>query len=345
MMRRHKETQGRKSKGERAVKLGIIGTGNMASAILKGYLATDIDAHNVYVVGHSEAKTSAFASENDITACSDIEELTQKCDALLIAVKPKDVRDVLAKVKSKLDGENASKLVISIAAGISTSQLTDMLTATQSADAPTAPTATQSTDVPATPQNTDAPTATQSADAPAAPQNTDAAAMPKSADKLKKDQKQNPKIIRVMPNTPAMVCAGMSALCRTKSVTDEEFEYVMDIFRSIGEAEEVPESLMDAVTGVSGSGPAFVYMFIEALADGAVFAGLPREKAQKFAAQTVLGSAMMVLKTNRHPGELKDAVCSPAGTTIEGVKTLENAGFRSAVMNAVIAAAEKSRNM
>ena len=324
MMRRHKETQGRKSKGERAVKLGIIGTGNMASAILKGYLATDTDAHNVYVVGHSEAKTSAFASENDITACSDIEELTQKCDALLIAVKPKDVRDVLAKVKSKLDGENASKLVISIAAGISTSQLTDMLTATQSADAPTAP---------------------QSADAPAAPQNTDAAAMPKSADKLKKDQKQNPKIIRVMPNTPAMVCAGMSALCRTKSVTDEEFEYVMDIFRSIGEAEEVPESLMDAVTGVSGSGPAFVYMFIEALADGAVFAGLPREKAQKFAAQTVLGSAMMVLKTNRHPGELKDAVCSPAGTTIEGVKTLENAGFRSAVMNAVIAAAEKSRNM
>ena len=315
MMRRHKETQGRKSKGDLTVKLGIIGTGNMASAILKGYLATNTDVHNVYVVGHSEAKTSAFASENDITACSDIEELTQKCDALLIAVKPKDVRDVLAKVKSKLDGENASKLVISIAAGISTSQLTDMLTATQSADAP------------------------------AAPQNTDAAAMPKSAEKLKKDQKQNPKIIRVMPNTPAMVCAGMSALCRTKSVTDEEFEYVMDIFRSIGEAEEVPESLMDAVTGVSGSGPAFVYMFIEALADGAVFAGLPREKAQKFAAQTVLGSAMMVLKTNRHPGELKDAVCSPAGTTIEGVKTLENAGFRSAVMNAVIAAAEKSRNM
>ena len=333
MMRRHKETQGRKSKGERAVKLGIIGTGNMASAILKGYLATDTDAHNVYVVGHSEAKTSAFASENDITACSDIEELTQKCDALLIAVKPKDVRDVLAKVKSKLDGENASKLVISIAAGISTSQLTDMLTAPQNTDAPTAP---QSADAPAAPQNTDA---------AAASQNTDAAAMPKSAEKLKKDQKQNPKIIRVMPNTPAMVCAGMSALCRTKSVTDEEFEYVMDIFRSIGEAEEVPESLMDAVTGVSGSGPAFVYMFIEALADGAVFAGLPREKAQKFAAQTVLGSAMMVLKTNRHPGELKDAVCSPAGTTIEGVKTLENAGFRSAVMNAVIAAAEKSRNM
>ena len=315
MMRRHKETQGRKSKGDLTVKLGIIGTGNMASAILKGYLATDTDAHNVYVVGHSEAKTSAFASENDITACSDIEELTQKCDALLIAVKPKDVRDVLAKVKSKLDGDDASKVVISIAAGISTSQLTDMLTATQSADAA------------------------------AASQNTDAAARPKSADKLKKDQKQNPKIIRVMPNTPAMVCAGMSALCRTKSVTDEEFEYVMDIFRSIGEAEEVPESLMDAVTGVSGSGPAFVYMFIEALADGAVFAGLPREKAQKFAAQTVLGSAMMVLKTNRHPGELKDAVCSPAGTTIEGVKTLENAGFRSAVMNAVIAAAEKSRNM
>ena len=107
----------------------------------------------------------------------------------------------------------------------------------------------------------------------------------------------------------------------------------------------IPENLMDAVTGVSGSGPAFVYLFIEALADGAVLAGLPRTKAMKFAAQTVLGSAKMVLETGQHPGELKDAVCSPGGTTIEGVRALEASGFRHTAMSAVIAAAEKSKNM
>lgn len=153
------------------------------------------------------------------------------------------------------------------------------------------------------------------------------------------------KIIRVMPNTPAMVGAGMSALCRNEYVTEEEFEFVMKIFSGIGSAEEVEESLMDAVTGVSGSGPAYVYLFIEALADGGVLAGLPRAKAVKFAAQTVLGSARMVLETGRHPGELKDAVCSPAGTTIEGVRALEAERFRHAVMSAVAASAEKSKNM
>ena len=153
------------------------------------------------------------------------------------------------------------------------------------------------------------------------------------------------KIIRVMPNTPAMVGAGMSALCRNEYVTEEEFEFVMKIFSGIGSAEEVEESFMDAVTGVSGSGPAYVYLFIEALADGGVLAGLPRAKAVKFAAQTVLGSARMVLETGRHPGELKDAVCSPAGTTIEGVRALEAERFRHAVMSAVAASAEKSKNM
>ena len=170
-------------------------------------------------------------------------------------------------------------------------------------------------------------------------------ALQKMAEEGRDSQDLTTKIIRVMPNTPAMVGEGMSALCRNKYVTEEEFQFVMKIFSGIGSAEEVDESLMDAVTGVSGSGPAYVYLFIEALADGGVLAGLPRDKAVKFAAQTVLGSARMVLETGKHPGELKDAVCSPAGTTIEGVRALEAEGLRYAVMSAVAASAEKSKNM
>lgn len=153
------------------------------------------------------------------------------------------------------------------------------------------------------------------------------------------------KIVRVMPNTPALVSMGMSALSPNAYVTDEDKAFVADVFRSFGKAEFVGEYLMDAVVGVSGSAPAYVYMFIEALADGAVLAGMPRAQAYQFAAQTVLGSAQMVLETGKHPGELKDMVTSPGGTTIAAVQSLENDGFRSAVINAVLAAAEKNKVM
>lgn len=157
--------------------------------------------------------------------------------------------------------------------------------------------------------------------------------------------KENAKVVRVMPNTPAMVGEGMSALCRNAAVSDEDMAAVMEVFNATGRASEVAEGLMDAVTGLSGSGPAYVYIFIEALADGAVLNGMPRAQAYEFAAQTVLGSAKMVLETGRHPGALKDDVCSPAGTTIEAVRALENGGLRSTVISAVSAAAEKSKNM
>lgn len=153
------------------------------------------------------------------------------------------------------------------------------------------------------------------------------------------------KIIRTMPNTPAMVGEGITALCRNGFVSDGELETAKHIIESFGKAEVVPESLMDAVCGVSGSSPAFVFMFIEAMADAAVAEGMPRPQAYKFAAQSVLGSAKLVLETGKHPGELKDMVCSPAGTTIEGVGVLENMGFRSAVIEAVRAAAEKSKGV
>lgn len=153
------------------------------------------------------------------------------------------------------------------------------------------------------------------------------------------------RIIRAMPNTPAAVGAGMTAICRGPEATDQDAGTALEVFSSVGRAVEVPESLMDAVTGLSGSGPAFVYMFIEALADGGVAAGLPRQQAVELAAQTVLGSARMVLETGKGPGDLKDAVCSPGGTTITGVRELEASAFRSAAIEAVIAAAEKSASM
>ncbi len=153
------------------------------------------------------------------------------------------------------------------------------------------------------------------------------------------------KIVRVMPNTPAMVGEGMSGVCVNANVIAEEQTQVMAIFNSFGKAEPVPEKLIDAVVGVSGSSPAYVYMFIEALADGAVREGMPRAQAYKFAAQAVMGSAKMVLESGKHPGELKDMVCSPAGTTILAVQELEKRGFRAAVSEAVHVAAEKNRNM
>lgn len=153
------------------------------------------------------------------------------------------------------------------------------------------------------------------------------------------------KIVRVMPNTPALVGEAMSSISPNINVSSEEINEVTAIFTSFGEAEVVSENLMDAVIGVSGSSPAYVYMFIEALADGAVLSGMPRDKAYKFAAQAVLGAAKTVLETGEHPGKLKDMVTSPGGTTIEAVKSLENDGFRSAVINAVQAAANKNSSM
>ncbi len=153
------------------------------------------------------------------------------------------------------------------------------------------------------------------------------------------------KIVRAMPNTPALVGEGMSALCPNDNVTDEEFADVEAIFRSFGKCEKVPESLFDAVVGVSGSAPAYVYMFIEAMADAAVAEGLARDKAYTFAAQAVLGSAKMVLDTGRHPGDLKDMVCSPAGTTIRAVIELEKTGMRGAVMQAMQVCIDKSKEM
>ncbi len=153
------------------------------------------------------------------------------------------------------------------------------------------------------------------------------------------------RVIRVMPNTPALVGAGASAYALGKSATAADGELAQKLLSAVGIALPVKESLLDAVTGLSGSGPAYVYQFIEALSDGGVAAGLPRDVALRLAAQTVLGAAKMVLETGQHPGALKDQVTSPGGTTIEGIHELEKGRLRGTVMSAVRAAAEKSKKL
>ena len=153
------------------------------------------------------------------------------------------------------------------------------------------------------------------------------------------------KLVRAMPNNPALVGEAMSALCAAANVTEEELAKAVTIFNSFGKCEIIPESMMDTVIGVSGSSPAYAYLFIEAMADAAVADGMPRAQAYKFAAQSVLGAAKMVLETGTHPGALKDAVCSPGGTTIEAVAVLEQHGLRNAVICAQRACVQKSRDM
>ena len=151
------------------------------------------------------------------------------------------------------------------------------------------------------------------------------------------------KLIRTMPNTPALVGEGMTALCPNELVSDREMQVVEEIFQSFGKTQVVSEPMIDVVVGVSGSSPAYVFLFIEAMADAAVADGMMRAQAYEFAAQAVLGSAKMVLETGMHPGALKDMVCSPGGTTIEAVRVLEEKGMRSSVFEASKAAVKSTR--
>lgn len=167
-----------------------------------------------------------------------------------------------------------------------------------------------------------------------------------SIERLKNSFGDATKIVRVMPNTPSLVGAGMSVLSFSDdSFTTNETSDIEDIFKSCGEIEVIDEKYMDAVVPISGSSPAYVYMMIESLADGGVLLGLPRKLSYKLAAQAVFGSAKMVLETQTHPGELKDAVCSPGGTTIAAVRELEKNGFRSSIIEAMSKAYEKTQQL
>jgi pyrroline-5-carboxylate reductase len=163
--------------------------------------------------------------------------------------------------------------------------------------------------------------------------------------RIEKALTAGPRVVRVMPNTPALVLAGAAALAGGKNATSDDLAVAQSIFNSVGRAVVVEEKLMDAVTGLSGSGPAYVFMIIDALSDAGVKAGLPRQLALELAAQTVYGSAKMVIETGEHPGKLRDMVTSPGGTTIEGLHALEKGKLRATLMNAVEAATARSKEL
>ncbi len=264
------------------MKIGFIGLGNMASAIIGGILAKQILKPEDIVGADKLPEAAQKAHEKfGIGICKDNIETVQKSEILFLAVKPVYLAEVIAQMK---DNVNDNTVIVSIVAG-------------------------------------------------------------KTIAWIEKEFGRTIKLVRCMPNTPALVGEGCTAMSPNTAVTAQEEAEVLRLLQAFGKAHKISENLMDAVVGVSGSAPAYVFLFIEAMADAAVLAGMPRKQAYEFAAQAVLGSAKMVLETGTHPGELKDMVCSPAGTTIEAVKVLEEMGMRAAVMNAVEACIEKSKNL
>lgn len=263
------------------MKVGFIGAGNMACAMIGGMLKEGLlNKEDIMASSATKATAERVAAEFGIETTLDNRRVAE-ADIVVLAVKPIYCGDVIDEIKDVI---SENQLVVTIVAG-------------------------------------------------------------KSLEWLREQFGKPVKLIRTMPNTPALVGEGITALCPDATVSEQEIQDVCGLFRGFGKAEVVPERLMDAVVAVSGSSPAYVFMFIEAMADAAVAEGMPRAQAYQFAAQSVLGSAKMVLETGKHPGELKDMVCSPAGTTIAGVCKLEETGFRSSVMECMKACAQKSRSL
>lgn len=263
-------------------KVGFIGCGNMAKAIIGGLINNaGITPKDIIAADASEAAIKKASDNIGIDTTLNNKEVASNSDVLFLSVKPQFYETVIAEIKDTI---SANQIVVTIAPGKTLAWLAERI----------------GSDV---------------------------------------------KLVRTMPNTPALVGEGITAVCKNSLVSDEEFLYIMSLLSSFGLAEEISENLMDVVVSVSGSSPAYVFMFIEAMADAAVLDGMPRDKAYKFAAQAVLGSAKMVIETGKHPGELKDMVCSPAGTTIEAVRVLEEKGFRSSVIEAMKACTDKSRSL
>ena len=264
------------------MKLGFIGCGNMATAIISGILKNNLVPVQDIMVSDVSAQALERANRNlGVSTTSNNSEVVSNVDVLVLAVKPQFCKTVISEIAQDIP---KSTIIVSIMAGLSLKKLESLFERTL-------------------------------------------------------------KIVRTMPNTPALVLEGITAICGNDQVSTADMELVTKLFESFGIVEQVSETLMDAVVAVSGSAPAYIFMLIEAMADAAVAEGMPRDKAYRFAAQTVLGSAKMVLETGKHPAELKDMVCSPAGTTIEAVRVLEKTGFRGSIMDAMRACAEKSRKL
>lgn len=263
-------------------RLGFIGAGQMAEALIKGILAKGLlRPDQIKASEPSPDRRSALAGRLGIEIFEDNKTIVKKADTIILAVKPQVMMHVLTDIGPAL---TPNHLLISIAAGITTQFMESILP-------------------------------------------------------------DGIRVIRVMPNTPALVQAGASALCAGRHALSQDLEMAKSIFDAIGKAVILPEELLNPVTGLSGSGPAYVFTFIQGLIDAGVREGLSRDVATMLAVQTVFGSALMCLETGKSPAELTAMVTSPGGTTIEGLYALENRGFRAALMDAVHAATERSRGL
>ncbi|MBN2428675.1 MAG: pyrroline-5-carboxylate reductase [Deltaproteobacteria bacterium] len=264
-----------------ASKIGFIGAGNMAEAIIKGLAGNDKAKPDISAYDPNEERLHLLEQNYGVRAAASNSDLVKSCDIIFLAVKPQIFGKVLKEINTEF---SAAKLLLSIMAGISTARIEEQLS-------------------------------------------------------------EPPRLIRAMPNTPALVGQGATALCAGSAAQKGDMDTAGSLFSAIGPVFEVSEAQMDAVTGLSGSGPAYVFSFIEALADGGVLNGLPRETALELAIQTVIGAATLVKNTGEHPAMLRDKVCSPGGTTIAGVKALEANSFRNAIMEAVTSATRRSREL
>ncbi len=264
------------------MKIGFIGCGNMAQAIISGLVNNKMfEPDDIIASDRSSAVLEAAKEKYGIHTTNNNSELVLESEVILLAVKPQVISGVISEIA---DTVGEQKLVISIVAGRSIRDIQKMFG-------------------------------------------------------------RDIKIVRTMPNTPALVGEGMTAMCYGPNVTEVEAEYAAKILGSFGKVETVSEDIMDAVVAVSGSSPAYIAMLIEAMADAAVLKGMTRVQAYKFAAQAVYGTAKLIMETGRHPAEIKDMVCSPAGTTIEAVRVLEESGFRSAIIEAMTACADVSSKL
>lgn len=267
---------------EQNMKIGFIGLGNMAKAMIGGMLEKQI-VRPEEIIGTAKTETTRKAVRSDygIEIRETNAAVAKEADILILAVKPQFFEEVIGEIRTEMPTDT---LVISIAAG-------------------------------------------------------------KTMKWIEEAFGRRIKLVRCMPNTPALVGEGCTGVCVNDKVSQQEKDDSLRLMESFGKAHLVPEHLMNAVGAVSGSSPAYVFMFIEAMADAAVAAGLPRTQAYEFAAQAVYGSAKLMLDSGKHPAQLKDMVCSPGGTTIQGVRVLEERGMRGAVIDALTATVEQSNKL
>ncbi|MFO7765443.1 MAG: pyrroline-5-carboxylate reductase [Pelovirga sp.] len=262
-------------------KIGFIGGGNMAEALIKGLLAVNYPADKIVVSEPIETRREQLQQAFGVALTENNPELVAMCEIVVLAIKPQIVDEVLREI---VPTWNDNKLMVSILAGVTCAS-------------------------------------------------------------IERKFAGSPRVVRVMPNTPALVGEAASTICRGTHAGKEDVQIVRELLESVGIVQLIDERQMDAATGLSGSGPAYIYTVIEALADGGVREGLRRDVAHALAVQTVVGAALMVRETKEHPAILRDRVCSPGGTAITGVSTLEKKGLRTTLMEAVSASAARSREL